>query len=55
MAQDFNTLADIDMREIEKNARILRAQAAGEILSSIGAFFGRVFHIGSAKTAGTVS
>lgn len=50
MAQDTTVITSAEMLEIEKQAHILRAQAASHIAKSIVAFFGRVFHIGSAKS-----
>lgn len=49
MAQDHTVITSAEMLEIEKQAHILRAQAASHLAKSLGAFLGRVFHIGSSK------
>lgn len=53
MAQDFENDFDLDMQDIEKRARALRAETARNMAKAISAFFCRVVHLGSTKPVAT--
>ncbi|MEH6834518.1 MULTISPECIES: RSP_7527 family protein [Falsihalocynthiibacter] len=53
MALVINNNTKIDMFEIEKRARALRAQATRDMVKAIGAFVSRLVHSGAAKPVAT--
>lgn len=53
MAQQITNDIEIDMFEIEKRARALRAESTRDMVKAIGAFVSRLVHIGSSKPAAT--
>lgn len=53
MAQDFTNTPDIDMFEIEKRARALRAEVTRDMGRAVSGFFSRLVHLGATKPVAT--